>query len=113
MQGVLSGEVKEAVEEFLKELSKRFRVSCVYVFGSRVRGDWIKTSDIDLVVISRDFEGMSLTRRLDVVNEIVWRRRIRPYIEVIPLTPEEFEERKRLSAVLRDASKYWVKVDFS
>jgi hypothetical protein len=29
---------------------------------------------------------------------------------VIPLTPEELEVKLRESAVLRDASKYWIKV---
>jgi len=40
------------------------------LFGSYVKGSWIKTSDIDLVVVSRDFEGMSFTERLDLINRL-------------------------------------------
>ncbi|MFN4046564.1 MAG: nucleotidyltransferase domain-containing protein [Acidilobaceae archaeon] len=99
-----------AVNTLLRLLSSKIKVEEAYMFGSYVRGDWIKTSDIDLVIVSRDFEGMPYLKRLDLINEIQWRARIRPYIEAIPLTPEEFSERLRESTVLRDASKYWVKV---
>ncbi|MEM2316049.1 MAG: nucleotidyltransferase domain-containing protein [Candidatus Nezhaarchaeales archaeon] len=45
-------------------------VERAYLFGSYVKGSWIKTSDIDLVVVSRDFEGMSFTERLDLINRL-------------------------------------------
>jgi len=35
---------------------------------------------------------------------------VRPFIEAIPLTPDEFKERVERSALLRDASKYWIEV---
>ena len=79
----------------------------VYVFGSRVRGDWLKTSDIDVVIVSEDFRGMSFLERLDLVERVQWEEGISPHIEAIPLTPEELRERIERSAVLRDASRYW------
>ena len=79
----------------------------VYVFGSRVRGDWLKTSDIDVVIVSEDFRDMSFLERLDLVERVQWEEGISPHIEAIPLTPEELRERIERSAVLRDASRYW------
>ena len=79
----------------------------VYVFGSRVRGDWLKTSDIDVVIVSEDFRGMSFLERLDLVERVQWEEGISPHIEAIPLTPEELRERIEHSVVLRDASRYW------
>ena len=99
-----------AVRSLLELLPSRVGVSEAYLFGSYAKGTWLKTSDVDLVVVSPDFEGMPYLKRLDLVNELQWKARIRPLVEVIPLTPGEFAERLRESAVLRDASKYWVKV---
>ncbi|MEM4566856.1 MAG: nucleotidyltransferase domain-containing protein [Sulfolobales archaeon] len=107
----MPGNIVEAVKRLLEELSKEgVAVERAYLFGSYVKGSWIKTSDIDLVVVSRNFEGMSFTERLDLINRLQWRAGITPFIEAIPLTPRELEERIQQSVVLRDASKYWVEV---
>jgi predicted nucleotidyltransferase len=86
------------------------KISSAYVFGSRVRGDWLKDSDIDLVIVSEDFKNMPLTRRMDIVEEVQWNMRIRPHTEVIPLTSSEFDEKVKSSAVLINASRYWKKI---
>ena len=79
-------------------------------FGSRVRGDRLKDSDIDLVIVSEDFKNMPFTRRMDIVEEVQWNMRIRPHIEVISLTLSEFDEKVKSSAVLINASRYWKKM---
>ena len=78
-----------------------------YLFGSYARGDWLKESDLDLIVLSTDFRNMKFTERLDLVNEIAWRLRITPPLEVIPLTPEELEKG---NVIIRDARKYWIRI---
>ncbi|MGC8571400.1 MAG: nucleotidyltransferase domain-containing protein [Caldivirga sp.] len=103
-------EVLKDVESFLREVNERFRIREAYLFGSFVRGDWLRTSDVDLVIVSEDFEGMRFLERLDVLNKIQWDLGLKHFIEVIPLTPREFLEQIQHSVVLRDASKYWVKI---
>lgn len=98
------------VKRLLEELEKHVRVERAYLFGSYVKGTWIKTSDVDLIVVSRDFEGLRFTDRLDLVYRVEWRLGLKHFIEVIPLTPREFEERVESSVALRDASRYWLKV---
>ncbi len=100
--------VIESVKLFLSELSKVIRVEKAYVFGSYARGDWIRESDVDLIVVSSDFEGMRMTKRFDLVNEIAYKLEISPPLEVIPLTPEELE---RGSVIVRDAKSYWIEID--
>lgn len=102
--------IVEVVKSFLREVSKKYKVEEAYLFGSYVKGTWLKTSDVDLVVVSRDFESVPFLERLDELNYIQWKMGIKPFIEVIPLTPSELEEKLKYSTVLRDASKYWVKV---
>jgi len=110
LRGTL-GEVLRAVELLLEELSKRVRVESAYLFGSYAKGTWIRTSDVDLVIVSPDFRGVPYLERLDLVNEVQWRLSIRPFIEAVPLTPEELEVKLEESAVIRDASRYWIRVD--
>jgi len=100
----------EAVKRLVCELARRIRVERVYVFGSYVRGDWLRTSDVDVVIVSPSFGEMPWLRRLDLVEELQWRMRIRPRVEAIPLTPSELEDRLRTSAVVRDAARYWVEL---
>ena len=102
---------RRPVEKLVCALVKRgFRIQEVYVFGSRVRGDWLKTSDIDVVIVSEDFRGLRFLDRLELIEKVQWEEGITPHIEAIPLTPEELEERRQSSVVLRDASRYWVRV---
>ncbi len=100
-----------ALKRFLEALEKRgIKIEKAFVFGSRVRGDWLEDSDIDLVIISEDFKKMKFLERLDLIEKVQWEENISPHIEALPYTKEEFEEKLKRSAVLRDASKYWVEI---
>jgi predicted nucleotidyltransferase len=104
--------VVEAVRKLMKELSEEegITIERAYLFGSYAKGSWLRTSDVDLVIVSRGFKGMPFIKRLDLVNRVQWRAGIRPFIEAIPLTPDELKERVERSAVLRDASRYWIEI---
>ena len=110
MSGATLEKALEAVRKLIHELSKKYRIREAYVFGSYVKGTWISTSDIDIIIVSEDFRGINYLKRLDIVYETAWKLKLRPHTEVIPLTPEEFEEKKNTSAVIRDAMKYWVRI---
>ncbi|MEM4418985.1 MAG: nucleotidyltransferase domain-containing protein, partial [Candidatus Nitrosocaldus sp.] len=86
------------------------RVKEAYLFGSYAKGTWIRESDIDLLIVSDDFKDIRFSDRLDVVNSLVFREGIKPYVEAIPLTSDEFRDRLEHSVVVRDASKYWIRV---
>ncbi len=98
------------VLRFLKILSNHIEIQEAYVFGSYVKGTWLRDSDIDLIIVSKDFENLKFIERLDLIYRLQWKHRIKPFIEAIPLTPEEFKVKKNKSAVLRDAKKYWIKI---
>jgi predicted nucleotidyltransferase len=102
-------DIGEKIKLFLNELSKKIKIDEVYIFGSRVRGDWLKNSDIDLIIISEDFNEIPYIKRLDIMEKIQWEMKIRPHIEVIPLTRKEFNEKIKTSAILMNASKYFKK----
>ncbi len=102
--------VIEKVKRYLEEISKRFNIAEAYLFGSYVKGTWLRYSDIDLVIVSDDFAALSYLQRLEILYKIQWDMRITPFIEVIPLIQSEFVEKIERSFVLRDAKKYWIKI---
>jgi len=104
-------EAIRAAKKLLELLETRgIRIEAAYLFGSRVRGDAIETSDVDLVIVSRDFEQMKYLDRLELVYSLEWRYGVEPWVEVIPLTPEELEEKLRAPTILRSASRYWKRI---
>ena len=68
--------IREVVLEEIRELAKKYQLKQVILFGSRARGDYRRTSDIDLAVTGGDIvkftldvdEHTSTLLKYDVVN---------------------------------------------
>ena len=59
----------ETIKEYKKALLKLgIRVERVVLFGSFAKGNPRKDSDIDLVVVSNDFEKLNLRERLELLG---------------------------------------------
>jgi len=68
-------DIKRRAEVLKQELEKEgIKVDAIYLFGSYARGEFLRRSDIDLIVISRDFSEIPFLRRLDIINRIVWNK---------------------------------------
>ncbi|MDW8000369.1 MAG: nucleotidyltransferase domain-containing protein [Candidatus Nitrosocaldus sp.] len=102
---------RDAVKRLIEALAEQgVNVDEAYLFGSYARGTWIRESDVDVVLVSDDFKEIRFNDRLDMVNALVFREGIRPHIEAIPLTSDEFRDRLEHSVLIRDASRYWIRV---
>lgn len=98
--------VADAINIFIRNVTREVGEVKVYLFGSYARGDWIEDSDIDLIVVSSRFRGTPLNDRL------VMLRKLAPdthAFEILAYTPEEFEKAKH-SVVIEDAMEYWVEL---
>lgn len=78
-----------SIQDFLTMLKKEISVEKTYLFGSYASGEAHGDSDVDLAIISRDFESMSPLDRLVLLGKIAWRAGT-PEIEAIGFTPDEF-----------------------
>lgn len=79
------------LQRFKEAVSRKFRLTKVILFGSRARGDHLRTSDVDLILVSQDFARMPFLQRIRAVLEF-WDSDLT--LEVLPYTPEEFERKK-------------------
>jgi len=82
--------VLKIIERFREALERRgVRVCKMILFGSYARGDWHEWSDIDLVVVSPDFEGMGYWDRIEVLTEAIYR--VRQPIEAVAMDPDQWD----------------------
>jgi len=69
--------------------------SKIILFGSRARGDHLKDSDYDLIVVSSKFEGVSFTKRMVMLTKKIYEQGARGSFELLCYTPEEFKRKKK------------------
>src|SRR3989344_3935971 len=83
-------------------IRRKFNPKQIILFGSRARGDNLKTSDVDLIVISEKFKNINFHDRM-VQAYGLWNKPID--LEVFCYTPEEFERKKKQIGIIREAVK--------
>ncbi len=83
-------QVREIVEDYKRALSTLgINVERVILYGSYANGKQREDSDIDLAVISNEFQKMNLRERLEVLG--IAAARIMKPIEARGYTPEEIK----------------------
>ncbi len=105
-------EVRQLIEEYAEALSSIITVDKIILYGSYADGHPTEWSDIDIAVISRDFEGKN---RLDIQGMLAKRHvGCSSYLEPIGYSLEEYEnahhltflgEIKRTGLVIYEAEK--------
>ncbi|PWH15637.1 MAG: nucleotidyltransferase domain-containing protein [Anaerolineae bacterium] len=86
-----SVDVMQIIRRFENQLNEMgIRVERLWLFGSQARGLAVEGSDIDLVVISPDWAGMSERERLELLG--VAAARILEPVQAQGFTPEEVEK---------------------
>jgi len=75
----------------------------IIFFGSRIRGDYLKDSDYDIIVVSKAFRGKHFTDRSSEVMRVLWNAGVVGDFEILCYTPEEFERKKKSLGIVREA----------
>ena len=87
----------------MQRVRGKYKIEKAIFFGSRARGDNLKNSDYDVILVSPDFAGIFFSRRIARMYEF-W-----DYfplnIEPLCYTPEEFEKKKKQAGLVRQAVK--------
>lgn len=92
--------VTEEIERFRESLKKLgVKVSKIIIFGSYAIGKAGEHSDIDVVVLSDDFRGMDILKRLELIGIALAKAKVVSPIEAIGYTEEEYESGGRGSFI--------------
>ena len=70
-----AAELEGAISAFVRSLQAGVRVEAVILYGSYVRGNAHEWSDIDLAVISPDFEHVPMWKRQELIAHLSVHRR--------------------------------------
>lgn len=80
------------IRAFVKKVNRKFKIDKAIFFGSRARGDNFLHSDYDIILVSKNFEGIFFTKRISMVYEF-WNDPLK--IEPLCYTPEEFKKKEK------------------
>jgi predicted nucleotidyltransferase len=86
---------------FLRKVRQKYKIEQAIFFGSRARGDHLKNSDYDIILVSADFEDIFFTQRCALMYDF-WQHWP---LEIEPLcyTPEEFKSKKKQIGIVSQA----------
>ena len=87
---------------YLPKLIDSYRPARVLVFGSRAQGNPLEESDLDLLIVSKSFEGVPFIER---AHRLLWTLQVPFPIEVLCYTPEEFERKREEIGIVKAASE--------
>ncbi|HLC84356.1 MAG TPA: nucleotidyltransferase domain-containing protein [Candidatus Nanoarchaeia archaeon] len=99
--------VPKPLTTFVRSIKKQFAPTKIILFGSRARGQGGKWSDYDLLILSDSFSKLSYLERLSQVYK--FHPRTIP-LDVICLTPKEYNQRKREPTIISEIAKEGVEL---
>ena len=85
---VIKSDIVQIIERYIKMIEEKYEIDAVYIFGSYSKGTQNEDSDIDVAIISADFND----RIDDMVELLMLKTNIDLRIEPHPFNREEFEE---------------------
>lgn len=100
--------LKQELKNFLINLSQDIKIENILLFGSRAEGKFNKHSDVDLIIVSPDFEGMNFFERVSKMYDY-WE--IDLPVDFLCYTPKEFNKLKKGITIVSEALKKGIVVE--
>ena len=91
----------------LRKFKRQNNIEKMYLFGSRVSGRIHRWSDVDLIVVSKRFNGKGLINR---APDLYMRWNLNYPVDFLCYTPEEFNKLKRQITIVREAVREGIEV---
>ncbi|MHA1470725.1 MAG: nucleotidyltransferase domain-containing protein [Candidatus Asgardarchaeia archaeon] len=99
----------EEIKEFLRRISKKYKIRRAIIFGSAARGEFGEDSDVDLIIVSDFFKDKSPLER-PVPLYLEWD--LDYPVDFICYTIEEFEKIKKRPSIVKIALEEGIIFDF-
>jgi len=78
------------IKRFIEEAKKTLKINKVILYGSQAYGHVSKWSDIDLAIISNDFQDIDFHQRMVELGKIAWTAKTTE-IEALGFTEDEYQ----------------------
>ena len=95
------------LKQFASSIESDFPLDKMYLFGSRAWGKTHEFSDVDLLLVSKKFKGK---RRLGRSPPLYLRWDLDYPVDLICLTPDEFERKKKMIGIVQEAVDKGVRI---
>ncbi|MDI3535236.1 MAG: uncharacterized protein PWQ82_1601 [Thermosediminibacterales bacterium] len=102
-------EIINLIKQYVSIISKKIKVEKVVLFGSYAKGEPLNCSDVDLVIISKDFQNMSFLKRLEFL-QLHWKFNIGA--DIIGYTPEEYNSLSKKISLVSEINNTGIEVGF-
>ena len=84
----INTEIINSIEKFIKEIKKKYNVEAIILFGSYAKGTESEDSDIDIAIVSDDFDD--IYDCMAILMGMTWD--IDTRIEPHPIKKKDFDE---------------------
>lgn len=81
--------LESRIAGLMARLDRKFRVEKALLFGSSARGNRLSESDVDVIVVSRDFRGIPMPDRQALIQK-EWNGE--EEVQALAYTPDEFSQ---------------------
>lgn len=103
--------IRQEIIKIARKLKERNKLDKVILFGSFARGDFGQYSDVDILVISKNFKGVKKLKRspklyYDIHNNL----KLEFDVDFACYTPEEFNILKNKSVLVKEAVEQGIEV---
>lgn len=95
------------LKEYKKKISNKAKIEKMLLFGSQAKGVSKEGSDVDILLISSDFERKKYFQRSPQFY-LLWNYDYD--VDIICLTPKEYKERKQQIGVIQEVEKYGIEI---
>ena len=99
--------LKRYLQEFANEISQEYSLASLYLFGSQAWGKPKKDSDVDLLVVSKSFQGK---RKLQRAPPLYMKWKSKYPVDFICLTPQEFNKKKKEISIIQEVVRNGIRI---
>lgn len=99
--------VETALDLFRRRLRGSYHDAEAYLFGSYAKGNWLEDSDVDIIVVSDEFESRAFPERVAAVRSLA--PKDMPF-EILAYTRREFKTALANCVAVQDARTHWRRI---
>jgi len=89
-------EAAELIKNILRD--RNITVDRIVIFGSYARGNYAGSSDIDIAIVSRDFDGKDVFQKAEMLKGLKWTlvEKFELAFDIVPVSLKQWQESSSL-----------------